>query len=217
MTEKRGDDTAGTWSVQLAKDRDQRERIFRFRYDSYLTTFGKRPSQGVHERRLLREVADEGALLLYAELDYRVTGTIRLQAGSVSAELWPGLSISRFRSIGREALGVADQLVVARIFRNTALADDLVRAACAAADERGIRFLFFHCRAERVADYARFGFRPYRESFREPELGDRMPLVRVARGGEDARWLERAFADERSRTRFDTATRQALQPSRNFS
>ena len=55
--------------IKVASSDEDREQIFRFRYDVYVTEMGKSPAEADHQKKIIRDELDEDAHLLYAEND----------------------------------------------------------------------------------------------------------------------------------------------------
>ena len=68
--------------IKVAKSDKDRERIFRFRYDVYVTEMGKSPTEADHQKKIIRDELDNDAHLLYAEDEGQIVGTVRLNCRS---------------------------------------------------------------------------------------------------------------------------------------
>jgi hypothetical protein len=178
------------WTIRIADSREERDRVFRFRFDSHVAEFGRWPTAGMRDRRMLREVADEGAVLLYAEWERRIAGALRLQIGPIPPDLRVGLEASRFRKLPPREIAVADRIVVARAMRRTTLLAEIVGAAERESAARGAAVLLSHAREDHAHFYTAIGFRLYAPPFEMVELGNRYPLVKAVGGGSSEEWLE---------------------------
>jgi len=180
------------WTIAVAQSRQEREAVFRFRYECWSAAKGPFPSSAIHGSGVVREVADEGAVLLLASCGDRAVGTARLQAGTIPIELARPLALSEFRGYSRQSCALIDQVLVSRAFYRPAVGDALVRAAGREADRRGARFLFCLESPDQSRYFATLGFRVYLPIVSVPGMGERMPLVRAAHR-EDEAWLSRHF------------------------
>ena len=176
------------WDVRIAESREERDRVFRFRYDSHIAEYGRWPTTGSRERKILREVADEGATLLYVEWERRMAAALRLQFGPIPPDLRAGLQASRFRKLSRE-LAVADQIGVARALRRTTLLAHLVHRAEVLAHVGGAVLLFCHARDDQAHFFTALGFQLYAPAFSLVEQGMRYPLVKAVGGPASEAWL----------------------------
>jgi hypothetical protein len=183
-------DSRPFWDVAVASSREERERVFRFRYECHLAESRRWPTSAFHDRRIVREPEDEGALLYFVESDGRLIGTLRLLPDRIPADLRPRLELHRFRRFPAPELALADQVVVSRPFRKTTALCDLLLQAAAECTLRGVQFLFSHVAPGQESCFHPIGFRDYAPPFAHPELGVRRPLVWPVGGAPAAAWLE---------------------------
>ena len=74
----RGSANTPTISLAFAKTDEERERIFRFRYQIYVTEMGKQPKDADHHAQTLRDELDNAETdLLYATSEGEIVGTLR--------------------------------------------------------------------------------------------------------------------------------------------
>ncbi len=176
------------WDIRIAVTREERDRVFRFRYDSHIAEYGRWPTGGSRERKILREVADEGATLLWVEWERRIAAALRLQFGPIPPDLRVGLQASRFRPLSRE-LAVADQINVARALRRTTLFAHLIHRTEIVAKIGGAALLLCHAGEDQAHFFTALGFQFYAPAFPLVELGMRYPLVKAVGGQAAADWL----------------------------
>jgi|SRR5450759_439331 len=124
------------WNVRIAQTREERKRIFRFRFDNHFSEYGRWPNLVQPSVRSIREAADEVAVLFFADSDGKVVGATRLRIGPVPPELRTGLFAGRSN-----------------------------------------------------------GFREHALTFNHPELGPRVPLVRIIGGEASEKWFEAEFPE----------------------
>src|SRR4051812_14697767 len=97
--------------VKVAASAAEREAIYRFRYEVYVEQMHLYRSTADHERRWLRDVDDDGAVLLYAALGGQVAGTIRINFGAdapFSREAEDTYELGRFRPVVPDAQMAVD-------------------------------------------------------------------------------------------------------------
>jgi len=172
-------------AVQVAATREERERVFRFRYEAYASEFGRWPAAEFRGRRMVREGADQDAVLLFVESGGRMLGTLRLAIGPLPPDVQPGFGAWRFRGFKPAELGYLDRVFVPRAFRRTSLLSDLLFRASGEAIGRGVEALFGLVREGQAELYASLGFRPCAPAFEHPESGIVLPHVSPV-GGEGA-------------------------------
>jgi hypothetical protein len=199
---------SASWDVRIAESRADRDRVFRFRYESHIAEYGRWPTSGMRDRKILREVADEGATLLFVEWERRIAATLRLQIGPIAPDLRAGLQASRFRKMAPNELAVADQIVIARALRRTTLLGDLLRAAEDESRCRGAAILLCHARDDQAHFYTGLGFRFYAPGFPILEQGTRYPLVKAVAGTSSDERLAALLSDSPTGAREPVAARR---------
>ena len=74
--------SAGEFSVAIAETPQEREAVFRLRYQVYVEEMGKRLASADHGRRLLTDPLDEtGLLFLARDPEGEVAATLRCNEG----------------------------------------------------------------------------------------------------------------------------------------
>jgi hypothetical protein len=164
--------------VRLAVSPAERDRVYRFRYESFATEYGRWPSPGVASRRMIRDGADDSATLFCVEADGRAVATLRLRVGRLPEELQGHFDARRFALASGSTMALADEILVSRIFRKASLLEWLLAAASAACEESGVLLLFCHARPDAVPAFRHAGFQEVAVPFEHPEFGPRVPLVR---------------------------------------
>jgi GNAT superfamily N-acetyltransferase len=183
------------WNVRIAQTREERKRIFRFRFDNHFSEYGRWPSLVQPSVRSIREAADEVAVFFFADSDGKVVGATRLRIGPVPPELRTELFAGRFNGFRLHELALADQIAVARAFRRAGLLDSLVRAVVGYCEKSSVQFLFSHAQEELARQLKHHGFREHALTFNHPELGPRVPLVRIIGGEASEKWFETEFPE----------------------
>jgi hypothetical protein len=164
--------------VRLAASPAERDRVYRFRYESFAAEYGRWPGPRLAARRMIRDEADEKAALFCVEADGRVVATLRLRVGPLPVGLLGPFDANRFADSSGSATALADEILVSRIFRKASLLESLLAAAEEACLANGALLLFCHARPEAVPAYRAAGYREAAVPFEHPDFGPRVPLVR---------------------------------------
>src|SRR5205807_4996828 len=104
-------------TVRLAETAQDRERVFRFRYETYCEQQHLFLDAGDHERRRLLDADDERALIWLAEQEGQVVGTLRANIGGrgpLSQELRETFDVDRFIAlVTAERISVLSRFIAA--------------------------------------------------------------------------------------------------------
>ena len=68
--------------IHLAETQEEKDAVYRFRYEIYVDEMGRYGAAADHERQLLVEPEDETARIFYAAQDGEVVATSRLSWGA---------------------------------------------------------------------------------------------------------------------------------------
>lgn len=192
--------------IREANDDETRERVYRFRYAVHVVELGKDGPGVDHEREILRDEADDGATIFYAEEEGRIVGTARVNAGRDGPI--PPLLREWFdtepleRAVGRERLTITGRLMVDPAFRGRTLASLLVMRLYDFGLQIGTDFNFCLTEPGLLRLYYRLGYRQYRSPIRPTGPGMRLPLVLCLR-------------DQRHLVRVQSPFAMLLPPSRD--
>lgn len=170
-----------TFKIGQARTADEREAVWRFRYQVYVEEMGKIAlANADHKKRWLTDELDEDAIILYALEGEQIVATLRVNNGK-KTRLPPALEIAyklaSFNSIPPEALSFSSRLMVARDRRGTVSLHKLLSRAYEMGLESGVVYDFCYCAPALIELYEHLGYRPYTENFLDPEVGYRVPLV----------------------------------------
>ena len=169
--------------IRKAETAEERERVFRFRYQVYVEEMGKRSSAADHTRRILFDDLDKTGVILYAEDDAgRIVGTTRLnimRPQDVPEHLKMIFALHRFEAFEGCVISISSRAVVASEWRGTPLMSHMVIALYHVMKKYGVHFDFCHCRPSLVRHYEAFGARRYTDNFVDPDAGYQVPLVTV--------------------------------------
>lgn len=170
--------------IQVARSDEDRERIFRFRYDVYVTEMGKSPAEADHQKKIIRDELDEDAHLLYAEDEGQIVGTVRLNCRSKKKfpDVWEQrYDIEKFAPSFGDHISMTSRMMVARDYRGSSVPAALVGAVYSAGREMGSKFDFCNCAPSLLEFYEQIGFRRFTDGFVDEDNGYHVPLVMVVR------------------------------------
>lgn len=170
--------------IKTAETAEERQRIFRFRYEVYVDEMGKKPSVTNHEARTIQDELDDGAILLYAEADGELVGTVRLNVMRQKPfpETWQRLyHIPAFAADYGDQMSMTSRMMVAKQWRGSAVSAALVVAVYHAGRNAGSLFDFCNCAPSLIEFYEQIGFRRFAPGFEDADNGYRIPLVMLVR------------------------------------
>lgn len=186
-----------TITLAFAKTDDERERIFRFRYQIYVNEMGKRPKDADHHARTLRDEMDNAeADLLYATSDGEIVGTLRrntLDVTQLPASWRERYRLDAFTDYPPQALSYTSRAMVAAEWRGSAIFSKLLSHMYLRGQETGVRFDFCNCAPSLIELYEQLGYRRYADAFVEHDVGYRVPLVWVVGDLEHLRAVRSPF------------------------
>lgn len=175
---------ANELEIRTAETRDEKEAVYRFRYDVYVEEMGRYRDRADHARRMLHEPEDETGRIGYASENGEVVATVRLS--------WPGhgpLSERQVRQyrlqpfldqLPAEALAVGERGMIAPRLRGSDLLLDMMRRGLAFSHEHRIQLTFGACEPHLLNLYLDLGHRTYSdENINSAEAGYLIPLVMV--------------------------------------
>jgi CRP-like cAMP-binding protein/predicted GNAT family N-acyltransferase len=205
-------EAAPSLRIAQARTQDEREAVWRFRYQVYIEEMGKIAlANADHKRRWLADDLDEDALILYAQEGDNVVATLRIN-NAAQTRLPPALEVAyrlaRFNTIPSERLSFSSRLMVARDLRGSVALHKILARAYEIGLESGVLYDFCYCAPALIELYEHLGYRPYTENFLDPEVGYRVPLILTLR---DAAHLEAVQSPfwRKLKTRSDLWQKQA--------
>ena len=170
--------------IKVASSDEDRERIFRFRYDVYVIEMGKSPVEADHQKKIIRDELDEDAHLLYAEDEGQIVGTVRLNCRSKKKfpDVWEQrYDIEKFASSFGDHISMTSRMMVAKDYRGSSVPAALVGAVYSAGREMGSKFDFCNCAPSLLEFYEQIGFRRFTDGFMDEDNGYHVPLVMLVR------------------------------------
>lgn len=176
---------------------EEKQRIYRFRYQVYVEEMRKQPKSANHRDKLLTDELDETATLLYIAQGDEIIATLQrsfLDSSSLPTRLYQHLGIAQFAAaFPKSALSVSTRLMVAPSYRNSTTAGAIILAAYQDARDRGVQFDFLHAAAWLIPFYTNLGYRRYTDHFLDPDVGLQVPQVLVLEDVEHLRNVRSPF------------------------
>lgn len=180
-------------TIARAHTEQQKNLIYRFRYEIYVEEMNRYHSIADHERRLLREdVDDQSRLYMVTEGD-RLIGAMRFTWGAdapfvprhvTQYDLKPFLDC-----ITAEQIVVGERFMVSPEYRGTDLLFSMFRTYLEFVNKNRIQLVFGDCEPHLLNLYQGLGFRTYsKRNVNSPETGYLIPLVMIP---EDISYMQR--------------------------
>lgn len=174
--------------VRLAETAEERELVYRLRYETYVAEMNAFSSIADHAARRLTDAYDERSKLLIAYADGEAVGTMRLTFGAdgpFSAEFLDTYGMDAFVPVvAPEAMLVVNSFIVRKAHRGTATPFDLIVEGTRIAVRRGIELVFCTCQPHLINLYGALGFRAYHQTCLGPDGGLVVPLVMILSDGD---------------------------------
>jgi predicted GNAT family N-acyltransferase len=187
------DATAPEVVIKLAETADEREQVYRLRYETYVVEINLLTSIADHSTRRLTDAHDEHSTLLVANADGEPVGTMRLTFGAdgpFSTEFLETYAMdSFFPVVAREHMAVVTRFTVREAYRGTATPFDLIVEATRIAVKRSVELVFCDAQPHLAGQWGGLGFRPYRHTFNDPVFGLAIPLVILPNDGDYLRQI----------------------------
>lgn len=167
--------------VREATTEEERDRIFRFRYETYWEQQHLLPELCDHERKTLFDADDATARLFYVERGGEVLGTLRanwLADGPVSDENRELFGVAPFeKSMAPEQMAILSRFIVTPEERGGACAGLLLLEVARFGIENRIHLAFCDCEPHLMPFYRSIGFRSYKSVIGHATSGVLIPLV----------------------------------------
>lgn len=132
--------------IRIAHTDEEKEAVYRLRYDVYVEEMGRYHSVADHEKRQFAEPEDDGSHILYIELEGETVATARLSWGgnrAISKRQIEHYSLESFiDEMPPDAISVAERAMVIPRLRGSTLLLDLMKETLRFANERRIQLCF---------------------------------------------------------------------------
>lgn len=191
--------------VRTANTDEQKDRIFRFRYQIEVTELKKTPEGVDHQRQMVRDDLDETGVHYYVESDGNIIASARrnsLGNSSISETLAEAFQLESFVHWSGAQLGMVSRLLIAPAARGSLLYHSILRQAFEDARGYGTLFGFEYCRSHLVRFYQQMGWRQLGSPFL---LNDELyiPMVLAMTDIEYLESVQSLFSDLSKRYRHD--------------
>lgn len=167
--------------VFRAQSEQDREGLFRFRYDVYVQEMGRYRGIADHGERRLVEPEDDHSVLYGARENGQVVGTSRLTFGAdgFSARQIDQYSLAPFLSeVSARVMAIGERLMLAPHLRGTPVAAQLRELAREDLKDGGVALVFGNCEPHLLSLNLSLGGRTYAErNINSAEAGYLIPLV----------------------------------------
>ncbi len=186
--------------IRFAETQQERDAIYRLRYQIYIQEMGYQFPSADHEHCMLTDGTSQRGRLLYAEADGEVVGTLRLQWGA-DAPFPPEekfvYDLERFAPVvNPDQMIILTRFMTRADYRNSSVAMDLMKTMFAFCLDHGIQLCFLDCRPHHINLYQSLGYRPYHRSYNDPVAGLAIPLVNVVEDRAYAEQINTPFVDQ---------------------
>ena len=177
LTEPR---TESGLEVRVATTDDEREAVYRFRYDVYVEELGRYRAAADHERRRLADPEDARSWLVYATDGGEVIASFRITWGGdgFSSRQVEQYQLAPFLAeLPPEVMAVGERTMIAPRWRGTDLFAALGEVSEPHSAAHGVRVVFGACEPHLISFYACHQ-RPYgTRNINSPDAGLLIPLV----------------------------------------
>ena len=179
--------------THLAQSDEEKEAVYRFRYDVYVEEMGRYQGIADHARRRFREPEDDTARIFYAAVDGQVVATSRFNWGGdapFTARLVEHYRLAPFLAeIPAGAMAVGERGMVKPELRGSPIFNELGARSQVFVAEQRVQLIFGACEPHLLNRYVNEGSRTFAaHNINSPESGYLIPIVNVV---EDIDYLRR--------------------------
>lgn len=160
-------------SIRIAKNSDELERVFRFRYKIYVEEMNRTQFDADHKNRRIEDPLDETAINLAAWANGEVIGAIRNNAAQ-DGPLGMYESFYGMTDVGSDhptLTSITTRLMIAPMYRKSALAIHLANESYRIGLQRGIQWNFIDCNPHLRSFFLSLGWIEHLPPAEHPEYG----------------------------------------------
>ena len=177
----------------LAQTQEEKDAVYRFRYEIYVSEMGRYGEAADHERKMLVEAEDETARIFYAAQNGEVIATSRFSWGGdapFTQHLIDHYMLAPFiAELPLSAMAVGERGMVKPEMRGSTLFRDLGEFSSHFVQEHRIQLIFGACEPHLLSLYVGQGMRTFsQQNVNSAEAGYLIPIVSVV---EDIEYLRR--------------------------
>ena len=224
--------------INEAKREEERQAIFRFRYKVHIEELNRQIPGVDHVREQIRDGFDDWGHLVYAEIDGRIVGTVRLNIGGLAEfpnELARVFRLPHFEQFnpGARNFFLGTKLMVDPEYRKTLVSFRLMLRGYEVMRENRVQFSFSGCNPYLIPMYEQLGYRTMGTGFQDPGYGlvvpivllpedvghlaaVRSPFLRLARKKENSLAAKTWFSDNFSADRYQVSATTSEQDRWNY-
>jgi hypothetical protein len=179
--------------AHLAQSEEEKEAVYRFRYDVYVEEMGRYRGIADHANRRFCEPEDESARIFYAAVDGEVVATSRFNWGGdapFTERLVDHYRLAPFLAeIPGEAMAVGERGMVRPDLRGSSIFWELGEKSQSFIGEKRVQLIFGACEPHLLSRYVSQGSRTFAaQNISSPDSGYLIPIVNVV---EDIDYLRR--------------------------
>jgi hypothetical protein len=168
----------------IAETKDERDAVYRLRYDVYVEEMGRYQAVADHERRMLYEDVDEQSRIAYAELDGEIVATARITWGGdgpIPQRMVDQYQLAPFLAeLPQAAIAVGERAMVRPHLRGSDVLLRMMGNGMQFANENRIQLVFGDCEPHLLNLYLGLGQRTYaKTNVNSAEAGYLIPIVTV--------------------------------------
>jgi predicted GNAT family N-acyltransferase len=182
--------------IRIACSREEKEAIYRFRYQIYVDEMGKRLTYADNAQRMLYDEMDEDADHYMVVAAGEVVASARLNQGGGAAfsEHWRRVyRLGRWNGFPAERLSISSRLMVAVPWRGSAVLSGLLLKLFEHSRDHGVQFNFLNCSPSLLEFYEQLGYRRYADGFVDEDVGYRIPMVFMTEDADFMRLVRSPF------------------------
>ncbi len=179
---------------QLAETDEEKEAVYRFRYEIYVAEMGRYGAAADHDRKMLVEPEDETARIFYAAQDGEIVATSRFSWGGdapFTQHLIDHYMLAPFiAELPLAAMAVGERGMVKPEMRGSRVFQELGAFSSHFVQENRIQLIFGACEPHLLSLYVGQGMRTFsKQNINSAEAGYLIPIVSVVEDIEYLRWI----------------------------
>jgi predicted GNAT family N-acyltransferase len=193
---------------KLAQTDEEKEAIFRFRYQIYIEEMN-RPAHADHEKRQITDSFDKTAHIFYVERNQELVATARTNFQRESPiEFEKEYLLEQFGDYYPDRISTTSKLMVSNSNRNGRLTPYIINQLYKYTIRNKIAIDFINCNEPLDSLYEKMGYRRYRDNIAHKEFGSVVPMVLFLYDIEHLRKINSPF--------FKVAEELKIEPDSSF-
>jgi len=183
--------------IGIATTNDEKEAIYKFRYQVYIEEMGKPLESADHSNGKIYDPVDDWSILIYAQINSIIIGTSRLtiaKAVDFPVLLQKIFSMDKFESLYPQArLSLATKLAIKAEYRGSQVLYSISSKAYEVWRKHNVQYTFGGCNPYLIPLYEQLGFQRFAANFTDPGYGMLTPLVLIIEGVDHFRAVRSPF------------------------